>query len=267
MEAQKNSLATLSPPQTSKPPGLSSEEAIRQFLVKAGEVYGKQITAPLVSIWTEELSAHPPDVLGPLFRKALRTCKFFPTLADILEPLQSVKQAALPEEAGEAWQKVLAIRRKHYNPDFPRHLACAMAELPERVQRAARAAGVFREFESTDDLHTWAKKKFIESYLNWNELEENQFLLPEGEMKNLLSGVAARKALPAPVSIPSKQIAYTPAIAAERMSKQAIEKVEVLPPVREIPPVIDFEGRMADFRRQAELIRRKYPTSRKEAAL
>jgi hypothetical protein len=138
METQKNSLATLSPTQTSKQP-VSSSEAIRQFLVMAGEVYGEQITAPLVSIWIEELSAHPPEMLEHLFRNALHNRKFFPTIAEILEPLKAVKKAALPEEASNAWQEVLAIRRQHYNADFPRYLASAMEELPERVQRAARA--------------------------------------------------------------------------------------------------------------------------------
>ena len=195
MEAQKNSLATISQPQTSKQPGLSSE-AIRQFLVKAGEVYGKQITAPLVSIWIEALETYPVETLGPLFRKVFGTCKFFPTPAEVLEPLQSVKQAALPEEANAAWQKVLDIRRKHYNPDIPQYLSRALAKLPEQVQRAARASGVFQEVSDPDQLHVWARKAFLESYARWDELEESQFLLPEGELKNMLAEVATAKALP-----------------------------------------------------------------------
>ena len=164
--------------------------------MKAGEVYGKQITIALVSIWIDELSGYAVDALEPLFRHVLRTCKFFPTPADILEPLQSVKRAALPEEASEAWQKVLSIRREHFNSDFPEHLARAVAKLPDRVQRAAKAAGVFREVSDPDQLHVWAKKRFIESYLAWEEMKENQLLLPDGELKNALTRVAQTTALP-----------------------------------------------------------------------
>lgn len=208
MEAQKSSLATISQPQTSKQPGLSSE-AIRQFLVKAGEVYRQTITPALVSIWIDELSGYPPEKLAGMFRHVLRTFKAdygrtFPTIADVLEPLQSVKQSALPEEASAAWQKVLAIRREHYNPDLPQYLARALAKLPERVQQAARAAGVFQEHETVEALHVWAKKAFLESYARWDELEESQFLLPDGELKEMLSVLALTKSIP-PRALPSSR--------------------------------------------------------------
>ena len=69
--------------------------------------------------------------------------------------------------------------------------------LPERVQQAARAAGIFRDFESVQDLHVWAKKRFLDSYAAYEELEQNQFLLPAGELKGLFAEVASAKSLPA----------------------------------------------------------------------
>jgi len=188
---------TRSQPPTSEQPVIQSSDAIRQFLVKAGEVYGKQITAPLVSIWIEALEPYPVETLAPLFRKVFATCKFFPTPAEVLEPLQVVKEAALPEEASAAWQKVLDIRRLEWYPEHPQYAARALAKLPERVQRAARAAGVFQEISEPDQLHVWKKKTFLESYLRWNELEEGKFLLPDGELKTMLSDVASAKAIPA----------------------------------------------------------------------
>ena len=71
------------------------------------------------------------------------------------------------------------------------------SKLSERVQAACRAAGVFRDFETVEQLHTWAKKRFIESYLAWEMLEQNQFLLPHGQLKNLLSDLAKTKAITA----------------------------------------------------------------------
>lgn len=44
--------------------------------------------------------------------------------------------------------------------------------------------------------------------------------------------------------------------------RSAVDMSDALP-IREIPRVIDFEGRSADLRRQAETIRKKYPSEAK----
>ena len=72
-----------------------------------------------------------------------------------------------------------------------------MPKLSERVQQACRAAGVFRDYESADQLHIWGKKNFIESFISWGELQRDKYLLPDGEIKNLLTRSAQTKALPA----------------------------------------------------------------------
>ena len=77
---------------------------------------------------------------------------------------------------------------------FPR----GTPELSPRIERAARAAGVFRDHETVEALHVWAKKKFIESFTRWDEAGESQNLLPDGEIKNLLTEFGQAKALPAP---------------------------------------------------------------------
>jgi len=53
------------------------------FLVEAGEIYGRVITAPLVAIWQRELAHIPLNVLRAAFRSVLRSCRFFPTIADV----------------------------------------------------------------------------------------------------------------------------------------------------------------------------------------
>jgi hypothetical protein len=45
----------------------------------------------------------------------------------------------------------------------------------------------------------WARKRFIEAYIRYGELQQEQFLLPDGELKNLLADVAQTKALPVSV--------------------------------------------------------------------
>src|SRR5712664_3786642 len=111
MEKQKNSLAMISQPRISKRPGIQSSDAIRQFLVKAGEVYGRQITAPLVSIWIEALASYRLEVLEGLFRQVVANCKFFPTPADVLEPMKKAEEAGAPLAAEKKWCDVLEFCR------------------------------------------------------------------------------------------------------------------------------------------------------------
>ena len=149
-------------------------------------------------VWRIAFSDIDPILLASLFKRALQTVKWFPQPSEILAPMQAAKQAIEPQEAEDAWQKVLDIRRLHYNPDIPQYLANALAALPERVQQAARASGIFREVSDLEQIYTWGRKKFIESYLRSGALAENSFALPEGELKNLLAEAAQRLALPIP---------------------------------------------------------------------
>src|SRR5260370_38519396 len=87
---------------------------------------------------------------------------------------------------------------REWIPDMGGGFARGMPNLCERVQQAARAAGVFREFDSVEALRTWAKKRFVESFIDYGELEQDRFLLPDGEIKNLLAGAAQANTLPAP---------------------------------------------------------------------
>jgi hypothetical protein len=278
----ENSLATPSQEQTSKQQDLSSE-AIRQFLVKAGEVYGKVLTPSLISIWVDALTGYSADKLAIMFRRTLETFKAeygrtFPVIADVLAHAEKVKHAATSEAAEIAWKRVLEIRRVHYNPDLPQYLAQALTRLPERIRRAARAAGVFREHETTEALHVWAKKIFVESFLRWETSEESLNLLPEGEIKNLLTDAAETKALPAPTvdfnALHTRGFEYsakirqsTPELSPEARLLIADQLAEA---ARQVIAQADdkkytvnvSDGDREAFRKQAERIKAKYPESK-----
>lgn len=187
---ERNLQVMRSPKQTSEQPD-SSSSAIRQFLVKAGEVYSKQIAAPLVAIWIEHLGAYRVEQLEPMFRIVFATCKFFPTPADVLEPLKKAQQAGVPLVAEQKWLQVLDYAQST-SPDY----ASRPVKFKDQTAAAIRAAGGLAWIRDcpSDDL-PWAKKRFIESYTAWNALEKNQFLLPDGELKNLIAG-AAQNLLP-----------------------------------------------------------------------
>jgi hypothetical protein len=234
---------------------------IREWLVRFGINFEKDI-APVLPLWLESFGGMDPETLEPLFRKALTTCKFFPKIAEILEPLRKVEAAAVPQAVEEAWRQVLEIRRLYWNPDIPGGLSRQVRQLSERVQQAARAAGMWRDFESVEALHTWAKKRFVESFIAWGEVEQDKFLLPDGEIKNLLAEVAQVKALPGPshnwneLHARGLEYAKTFDVQSERAGTANAA------PMREESQVADFEGRRTELQRQAEIIRAKYANPR-----
>jgi hypothetical protein len=263
-------------PQTTTQDSASTDRLIREWLFRFGLNFDKDVVS-LLPLWLETFGGMNPAILERLFNRALRTCKFFPKVSEILEPLESAEKAAAPEAAEEAWRQVLEIRRLHWNPDMrrrdpytPTPFERATAALSERVAQAARAAGVWRDFDSVADLHTWAKKRFIESFIAWGELEQDKFLLPEGEVKELLAGVANLKALPAPaqdwIELHARGLAYADELRSSPSQQPDLKRaIRTIRQLSDTPRVIDFEGREKDLRAQAELIRQKYPAAGAEA--
>src|SRR5882672_10405435 len=72
-----------------------SDQRIRQWLVKCGEVYGRQITPALVAIWVKGLEGMDGGMLENLFNRHLSTSRFFPVLADILAPQKEAAKIAV----------------------------------------------------------------------------------------------------------------------------------------------------------------------------
>ena len=49
---------------------------------------------------------------------------------------------------------------------------------------------------SEPEAKQWARKRFIETYVRYGELQQEQFLLPDGKLKELFANAAKTKALP-----------------------------------------------------------------------
>ena len=130
-------LLPISPSETPKP-SASTDALIREWLFRFG-VEHKEDIGPKLPLWLEAFGGMDPATLESLFRKALRSCRFFPKVTEILEPLQAVKEAALPEEASEAWQKVRSIL-----DHFSKHVWIGMqAGDPELVREHHSASGLW----------------------------------------------------------------------------------------------------------------------------
>lgn len=247
------------------PPTLESliSEWVAKLAVNAGASLDAKTQAVYCSIWLEGLNDLSPQVLLAAFRKTLRECPYWPVkVADIRKHVAHAVSNATGEAAERAWQRVLEIRRVHWNPDIPGPFDRAVAGLSERVRQAARAAGVFREFTAEEyengGLHTWAKKRFLESFNAWGEREQDKFLLPDGETRKLLIEFAETKALPwtkpkeAPSLPPEERLRV-----ADELAAAARKVLEISTP--SVYQVKDTPERREELRYQAEFIKRNYP--------
>jgi hypothetical protein len=239
-----------------------SDSLIREWLFRFG-VEHKEDIAPRLPVWLEAFGGMDAGTLERLFQRAIRSCKFFPKVSEILEPMRTVKQSATDDTAERAWQHVLEIRRVYWDPDIPARFDRAVAGLSERVRQAARAAGVFREFTETEfengALHTWAKKRFIESFHAWEELEQGKFLLPDGETKKLLIECAETKALPWTKPKEPQLPAEERLRIADQLAAEARKVLGLRQPNAAPYQVQNTAERREELRRQAELIKARYP--------
>jgi hypothetical protein len=179
----------------------SAERVAREWLVTFAELYRVSLTERgprFVDIWVGALSDLEPEVLEAACEKSVRTYKFFPAPAEVRALVDKTQETAVAQAAEIEWQRVLGLRRRYWDPDMPGGFSRGMPKLSERVDRAARASGVFTLQDcGPEAIHVWGKKRFIESYIAWATLEQDQFLLPDGELKNLLANAAGKKQLPA----------------------------------------------------------------------
>jgi hypothetical protein len=256
----ENKLAVISQSTTQKPS--ASDALVREWLFRFGVNFEKDV-APVLPLWLEAFGGLKPETLEPLFRKALNTCKFFPKIADILEHAEQAKANAEEEAAAQKWTQVREYIRLHYNPDL-RPQQPSGPRISERTQRAINAAGGLPYLSEciADDL-VFARKRFIESYLRWDELHQEQFLLPDGEIKNLLAAFSDTKALtyagPTFEELHEKGLAYSEELKASgRAGPNLPGAMRAIVKEAEPSPVIDTDGRRRELARQAEQIKSKY---------
>ena len=164
------------------------KEWLWRFSLNTSETLTSERAGALAALWLESFADIPDAVLEAAFRKTIKTCKFWPKVADIREHIDGVRKKAGAEAAEQKWTQLIEYIRVYVHPDIPNR----GPRLSERTANAVRAAGglAFIRECSTDNLQ-WAKKRFIESHTRWDELQQDEHLLPEGEVKGLLTSVAS----------------------------------------------------------------------------
>jgi hypothetical protein len=224
----------------------STDRLIKEWLFRFG-IEHKEEVAPRLPLWQEAFSGIDAKTLESLFKRAFATCKFFPKIADILEPLQAVEQSDCENE----WQSLLDYCREWIHPDIR---FSGAPQLPAEIDHAARAAGGVQFLrECSKEELGWRKKAFIEDLQRSRKTGDLAGLLTGGELRKLLKKAAPSVAL-LPAAIP-----YTPTIAAARESVELTGDVltRMAAPIRETPRFVDYEGRRAELERQKKILRER----------
>jgi len=168
----------------------STDRLIREWLFRFGLNFGKDVVS-LVPLWLEQLQGVDPGTLQAICTNALRTCKFFPTIADLLGQIDKADSAGLELEAAAAWERWLAHVQRYFHPDLgwdPR-----APRLDAITEHAGRAAGGARWVEGCPESELqWARKRFIKSYMLAKETGQVQNLLTRGEAKKIIASLTSK---------------------------------------------------------------------------
>jgi hypothetical protein len=228
-----------------------TEKLARKWVVTFAELFCVSLEdrgTRFVELWVSSLVDLEPGTLDAACWRAMQTCKFFPTPAEIRAPIQVVEQADFEDE----WQALLDYCREWVHPDVCFRGA---PELPTEIDHAARAAGGvhFIRACSREELG-WRKKAFIEDLQRSRKTGDLAGLLTGGQLRKLL-----RKAC-SPVALLPDSVPYTPAVAATRASLESAGETlaGVASPRPELRRTVDREGRLRELQRQAEEIKAKY---------
>lgn len=171
-------------------------EWIVRFALNAGIALDASAQAHYRTLWLEGFSDLAPNRLQAAFVACLRahTFKTMPTIADVRQHLTKAQEAAVSLEAEQKWEQVLRYAQST-SPDYPSRAV----RFKEQTRAAINAAGGLdwiRDCPLTE--LQWCKKRFIEAYVRFSELQQDEYLLPPGEVHDLLASVAKTKALQAP---------------------------------------------------------------------
>jgi hypothetical protein len=183
-----------------------------RFHANAGLTPTAAQASAIAALWRDGFEDVAVDRLRAAFVACLRTHSYknIPTVGDVRQHLLKAETNTSQFEAEQRWSRVReylrlyysadGIQIKRYIPDCP-HRGCdcpsAAPRITPRSDHAIRAAGGLEWINecSLEDLQ-WAKKRFIEDYIVWGEMDKDQFLLPEGPIREQFSRLADMSTAP-----------------------------------------------------------------------
>lgn len=175
---------------TSEPRALSNSSVVRKWIVVFGELFAREITPELVKVWCRLLADVDAEALNRACERTAKTCRFFPSPAELRGQLDQVNARGFELEAEGKWQELLVWVKRFYHPDLG--VKRGAPRLDPSVEFAARAAGGFHWLECCSESELqWAKKRFIEALSRAHEADEAAHPLTDGEAKRILVDLRA----------------------------------------------------------------------------
>jgi len=86
-------------------------ESFTKIMLGLGEVFDKQVSEVLLSIYWEALKPYPWKKVKDALNKAVVTCRFFPKPVDIIELITGADKTE--EQAEKAWTTLLDAIKQH----------------------------------------------------------------------------------------------------------------------------------------------------------
>lgn len=137
-------------------------ESFTKIMLGLGEVFDKQVSEVLLSIYWEALKPYPWKKVKDALNKAVVTCRFFPKPADIVDFINGADKTE--EQAERAWATLLdAIKR--YGP----YMSVTFED--GRIARCIELMGGWEEVNSwkTSELQ-FRRKDFLSIYRSLPEM-------------------------------------------------------------------------------------------------
>jgi hypothetical protein len=200
-----------------------TENVARQWVLQFAELYSASLAERgprFVELWVSAFLDLAPDALEAACRRAMQTCKFFPTPAEIRTHIENANGNGAALEIEEAWSRALDWVQQYFHPDLG--VTRGAPELPAAIQHAMRAAGGMRWLDScpASELQ-WAKKRFVEDFTRIHETQQSEHLLTRPEARRILSDLTTAE--------PKRQIHSGPAaekpLPAEKPSREEVRGV------------------------------------------
>lgn len=223
---------------------------IREWVARFAVNCGQQLSEARVLLWIDELSDIEPDRLIAAFRAVMRSHTFnsIPQIGDIRAKIDQAESNGLELRAVQAWEHALGVAESDGR---------GFQALDAATQHAILAAGGLHWMESCPEQELqWAKKRFLEDFKLVHETRQTEHLLSDGEAKQIVRQLAAKRPRPralSPVTVPTATAALPPddPIRAEFAAlREQLNRPEPMPTKTEA----ELESRRELLKRQAAQI-------------
>lgn len=152
---------------------------ILQAIANLAMAFERDISEDRMKIYLEDLKDLPVDRVLAAIRQARRTCKFFPSIAELRELAGSGEnKQALEDQAALAWDRLRCLRRGY------RHeaLACPITKKCWLALGGTNGFAVW-DYEAQEQ---WKRKEFISLYLAYARTAGRSPELTHEDSANLL---------------------------------------------------------------------------------